>query len=125
MEVRFFEGVEQQTRDIVIIRVDEWLANNFIEGQIREFLLGCNPLSFGASCQSRQLVAGLLLIGFREELAEIGERETLDHGDRRWIYGMIHGTEELAVGSVALLRERRKFLGCGKKSHPNLAKARG
>src|ERR1700745_1000961 len=118
MEVRFFEGVEQQTRDTVSIRIDQWLTNNFIEGQIREFLLGCNPLSFGASCQSRQLVAGLLLIGFREELAEIGEGETLDHSDRRWIYGMIHGTEELAVGSVALLGERRKFLGCWENVPP-------
>ena len=57
------ERIKDQAGDVVVGRVDQRLADDFSEGEIRQSALGGHAFALGARSQSRQLVAGLLFIG--------------------------------------------------------------
>ena len=80
------EAFKNQAGDVVFIGVDRRLLDDFAKRQIRESALRRHALAFRPSGNPRQPVAGLLLVGFRKKLAEIGKCEALRHFGSR-----VHG----------------------------------
>ncbi len=76
------EAVEDQAAYVILIGVDQRLAEDFAKGQIGEFALGGHPLAFRCSRDARQLVAGFLFVRLRKDFAEIGEMIGIGHGVR-------------------------------------------
>ena len=75
------EGIEDQAPDVVLVGIDQRLADDFRERQVGELAFGGDAFAFRPRGDSGQLVAGLLFVGFGEKLAEVGECEALGH---RW-----------------------------------------
>src|SRR5208282_2953179 len=80
LEALLVECVENQAGDVVAFGIDQGLADDFVESQVGELALGGDALLLRAGGNSCKLVAGLLLIGFGEKIAEIGKDETFCHG---------------------------------------------
>ncbi len=72
-------GIEHQAAHFVGIGIDQRLLDDFGERQIGELALGGHAFALGARGDARQLVAGLLLVGLGEQLAQVGEDEALVH----------------------------------------------
>src|SRR6267378_510094 len=73
------ESVKDQAGDVVGVRIDQRLLDNFGESQIRELALGCDAFAFRPRGDARQVIPGLLLIGLGEKFAEIGKGKSLEH----------------------------------------------
>jgi hypothetical protein len=71
------ECVEQEAANVVSIRVDERTIDDVAEGHIGEDELGGDALALGPRRQPGEPVAGFLLVGPREQLAQIGEGKML------------------------------------------------
>ena len=69
--------LDDQPADLVDIRVNERMIDDFAERQSRENHLGRDPLALGPRRQPRELVARLLLIRAGEDLAQVGEGKAL------------------------------------------------
>ena len=91
------EGVENEAGDIVFGRIDQRAADNFIERQVCKFAFRGDSLSFRSRGDAGQLVAGFLLVGFGKQFAEIGEVESLDHGQARFGDTMLPKKPERAL----------------------------
>ncbi len=74
-------GVEDEAGDVVRGGIDEGLRDDFGEREIGEPALGGDAFALGARGDAGELIAGLLFVGLREKLAEVGECEALGH---RW-----------------------------------------
>ncbi len=79
-----------------MIRVDEWLIDDFSQADIGEHKLGGHALTLGFSCQSRQAIAGLFLIRLGEHFAKIGEVKMLIPDTRLISHGDIFCSQPLA-----------------------------
>ena len=70
-------GGQDQTRDIVVVRVEHWVIEDFTQRDIGERPFGGDSFSFRTSADSGQLVSRLLLVGPSEQITKIGKRKCL------------------------------------------------
>src|SRR5262249_46287494 len=93
------EAVEQEAAHLVVIGVDQRALDNLAEPDICEDCLGGDAVALGGGGDAGEAIAGLLLVGLREDLAQVSEGETLvaeNRGERhRRGSGCVHGARVL------------------------------
>jgi len=70
---------QDQTRHVIFIGRNERVIDNLLKRHISQRELGGHALPLRPSRQSGQLVAGLLFIGFGENLSQVTELKALWH----------------------------------------------
>ncbi len=86
-----FEGlpvmpVEDQPAHFIDIRIDQGMIDDLLQGELGEHPLGRDALAFRRCGQPGELVAGFLLVGHGEDLAEIGKCKPLVADDGRQVH---------------------------------------
>ena len=94
--------VENQTAHLVGLGIDKGMLGDLLQGEIRKDDLGSDPLALRPRRQTRELIARFLLVGLRENLAQVGEREPLSAKDSR----KIHAAPRNVALSVATYRSK-------------------
>ena len=73
-------GFQEQAADFVMRRIDQRLADNFPKGEVREFAFRSHAFSLRARGKTCQLIAGFLLVGLSQQVAQIAKDKLLGHG---------------------------------------------
>jgi hypothetical protein len=71
--------LKNQARDIILLRRNKRVGNNFLKRHIGQGVLGRHPLLLRLGRKPGQLVAGLLLIGPGKEVSQVTELKALAH----------------------------------------------
>src|SRR5262245_32722891 len=71
------KSVENETGYVVVVRIDQCLFDNFVKSDVGTHALGGHALALTAGRDAGELVAGLFFVSLREDLAQIGECESL------------------------------------------------
>src|SRR5579859_1812885 len=72
-------GFQNQPAYVVNLWINHRIGQDIGEREVSQRALGGHPLPFGARRDASQLVAGLLLVGLGQQLAQISEMEALVH----------------------------------------------